>query len=60
MFYACGAYVLHHELRTKALKGVGLEKAKSFSVLRRSFTSLCCLSRGNLSVQVSVEDSASG
>ena len=37
MFYACAAYVLHHELRTKALKGTELEKAQPSTVI----TKLC-------------------
>ena len=32
MFYACAAYVLHHELRTKALTGTELEKAPPSTV----------------------------
>ena len=37
LFYACAAYVLHYELRTKALKGTDLEKAQPSTVI----TKLC-------------------
>lgn len=37
LFYACAAYVLHYELRTKALKGTELEKAQPSTVI----TKLC-------------------
>ena len=32
MFYACAAYVLHYELRTKALKGTELEKVTKLTL----------------------------
>ncbi|MES9985810.1 MAG: IS1380 family transposase [Candidatus Thiodiazotropha sp. 6PLUC6] len=35
LFYACAAYVLHYELRTKALKGTDLEKAQPSTVITR-------------------------
>lgn len=35
MFYACAAYVLHYELRTKALKGTELEKAQPSTVIAK-------------------------
>ena len=35
MFYACAAYVLHYELRTKALKGTELEKAQLSTVIAK-------------------------
>ncbi|KEQ16409.1 IS1380 family transposase [Endozoicomonas numazuensis] len=35
MFYACAAYVIHHELRTKALKGTELEKAQPSTVIAK-------------------------
>ncbi|WP_081869991.1 transposase [Endozoicomonas numazuensis] len=35
MFYACAAYVLHHELRTKALKGTELDKAQPSTVIKK-------------------------
>ena len=35
MFYACAAYVLHLELRVKALKGTELEKAQPSTVIAK-------------------------
>ena len=35
MFYACAAYVIHHELRTNALKGAELEKAQPSTVIAK-------------------------
>lgn len=35
MFYACAAYVLHYELRTKALQGTELEKAQPSTVMMK-------------------------
>lgn len=37
MFYACAAYVIHHELREKALKGTALEKAQPSTVIAKLF-----------------------
>ena len=33
MYYACAAYVLHHEMRLTALKGTGFEKAQPSTVI---------------------------
>lgn len=35
LFYACAAYVLHHELRTGALQGTEMEKAQPSTVITR-------------------------
>ena len=35
MLYACAAYVLHYELRTKALQGTELEKAQPSTVIMK-------------------------